>query len=72
MPLGQQAAAREGVDRPSEAAVLEHQDDVDGALADLEYLSLPDGSVGRLIYERTRVSDRVEREGLYRRDRDDR
>jgi hypothetical protein len=41
---------------------------VDAALADLDFLALPDGSVGRLIYERTRVSDRVEREGLYRRD----
>ena len=41
---------------------------VDAALADVDYLNLPDGTVARLIYERTRVSDRVEREGLYRRD----
>ena len=41
---------------------------VDQALADLEFLSLPDGSGGRLLYERSTVSDRVEREGLYRRD----
>lgn len=41
---------------------------VDAALADIDFLSLPDGSSARLIYEKTRVSDRVEREGLYRRD----
>lgn len=41
---------------------------VDQMLADIDYLTLPDGSAGRLLYERTIVSDRVEREGLYRRD----
>ncbi len=41
---------------------------VDAVLADTDFLSLPDGTAGRLIYERTRVTDRVEREGLYRRD----
>jgi hypothetical protein len=41
---------------------------VDAALADIDFLGLPDGTAGRLLYERSRVSDRVEREGLYRRD----
>lgn len=41
---------------------------VDSALAAIEFLSLPDGTAGRMIYERSVVSDRVEREGLYRRD----
>jgi hypothetical protein len=41
---------------------------VDVALAAITFLSLPDGTGGRLLYERSRVSDRVEREGLYRRD----
>lgn len=41
---------------------------VDRALAATQFLSLPDGSGGRLIYERSTVSDRSEREGLYRRD----
>jgi hypothetical protein len=41
---------------------------VDAALADIDFLTLPDGTAGRIIYERSRVSDRVEREGLYRRD----
>jgi hypothetical protein len=41
---------------------------VDAALADIDFLSLPDGTAGRLVYERSKVSDRVEREGLYRRD----
>jgi hypothetical protein len=40
----------------------------DVVLANTDYLSLPDGSLGRLIYVGSRVSDRVEREGLYRRD----
>jgi hypothetical protein len=40
----------------------------DVVLADTDYLSLPDGTLGRLIYVRSMVSDRVEREGLYRRD----
>ena len=33
VPLGQQAAAGEGVDRRIEAALLEHEDDVDGGEA---------------------------------------
>ena len=41
---------------------------VDEALADIDYLTLADGTGARLLYEKTRVSDRVEREGLYRRD----
>lgn len=41
---------------------------VDQALADIDFLTLPDGSSGWLRYERTVPSDRVEREGLYRRD----
>jgi hypothetical protein len=41
---------------------------VDAALGDIEFFSLPDGSSGRLLYERSPVSDRVERQGLYRRD----
>jgi hypothetical protein len=40
----------------------------DLALAETDFLSLPDGTAGRCLYERTLVSDRVEREGLYRRD----
>ncbi|MFO0906781.1 MAG: hypothetical protein U0835_00175 [Isosphaeraceae bacterium] len=41
---------------------------VDAALADIDFLALPDGTAGRLLYERSKVSDRVEREGVYRRD----
>ena len=41
---------------------------LDEALADIDYLTLPDGSAARLIYEKTRVSDRSERDNLYRRD----
>lgn len=41
---------------------------IDAVLAGIEFLTLPDGSAGRLLYERSPVSDRVEREGLYRRD----
>ena len=41
---------------------------VDGALASVDYLPLPDGSSARLLYQRTRVSDRAERDHLYRRD----
>ena len=41
---------------------------VDGALASVEYLPLPDGSDARLLYQRTRVSDRAESDHLYRRD----
>ena len=40
---------------------------VDAALADIDYLNLPDGTVARLIYERSPVSDNIEKEGLYRR-----
>lgn len=40
----------------------------DVALAGIDFLTLPDGTAGRILYERTLVSDRVEREGLYRRD----
>jgi hypothetical protein len=40
----------------------------DLVLANTDFLTLPDGTAGRLLYERTLVSDRVEREGLYRRD----
>ena len=41
---------------------------MDEALAGIDYLSLPDGTAARLTYEKTAVSDRTEREGLYRRD----
>ena len=41
---------------------------IDAALAAADYLSLPDGTAARLLYERSRVSDRAERDGLYRRD----
>jgi hypothetical protein len=41
---------------------------IESALADVTDLSLPDGTAGRLLYERSRVSDRAERDGLYRRD----
>lgn len=41
---------------------------VDQALADIEFFLLPDGSSARLLYERSPVTDRVERQGLYRRD----
>jgi hypothetical protein len=40
----------------------------DAFLAGTDYLSLPDGTLGRLRYERTAVSDKVENERLYRRD----
>jgi hypothetical protein len=41
---------------------------IDAGLAAIDYLSLPDGTAGRLLYERSPVVDRSEREGLYRRD----
>ena len=41
---------------------------LDAELADIDYLTLPDGTAGRLLYERTAVTDRSVREGLYRRD----
>ena len=41
---------------------------VDNALADVDFLTLPDGSSGRLLYERSHVGDQSEKEGLYRRD----
>ena len=40
----------------------------DAALASVDYLPLPDGFSARLLYERSRQSDRDERDGLYRRD----
>jgi hypothetical protein len=41
---------------------------VDQVLADIDFLTLPDGSAGRLLYVSSPPTDRVEREGLYRRD----
>lgn len=40
----------------------------DNALAAIDYLSFPDGTAGRCLYERTAVSDKAELENLYRRD----
>ena len=40
----------------------------DAALASVDYLPLPDGFSARLLYERSRQSDRAEKDGLYRRD----
>ena len=40
----------------------------DAALAAADYLSLPDGCSARLLYERSRQSDRAEKDNLYRRD----
>ena len=40
----------------------------DAALAAVDTLPLPDGTAARLLYERSRSSDRDERDGLYRRD----
>ena len=40
----------------------------DAALAATDYLPLPDGFGARLLYERSRQTDRAERDGLYRRD----
>lgn len=41
---------------------------IDDALADVDFLALPDGTYGRLLYERSAVLDRSQSEGLYRRD----
>ena len=41
---------------------------LDDALAAIDYLNLPDGTVARILYEKTTVSDRSERDNLYRRD----
>jgi hypothetical protein len=41
---------------------------IDQTLCDLDFITLPDGSAGRILYERSPVSDQVERQGLYRRD----
>lgn len=41
---------------------------VDVALSTLEYIALPDGSCGRIIYVKSSVSDRTEKQGLFRRD----
>ena len=41
---------------------------VDAALAAAAYLPLPDGTAARLLYVRTRISDRAEKDNLYRRD----
>ena len=41
---------------------------VDNTLADVDFLTLPDGSSGRLLYEKSHVGDASEKEGLYRRD----
>ncbi len=41
---------------------------VDIVLADTDFITLPDGTGGRLLYERSRVVDRDENENLYRRD----
>lgn len=40
---------------------------VDSAFAAIDYLTLPDGTGGRILYERSPVEDRVEKERLYRR-----
>jgi hypothetical protein len=40
----------------------------DLALASTDFLTLPDGTAGRLLYERSAISDRAEKQGLYRRD----
>jgi hypothetical protein len=41
---------------------------IDAAFAAIDFLSLPDGTVGRLLYERSRVLDSAEKARLYRRD----
>lgn len=41
---------------------------IDPALADLTFLSLTDGTAGRIRYERTHVIDGSQKVGLYRRD----
>ena len=40
----------------------------DVALSALTYLALPDGTAGRIIYQKSVSSDRTEKQGLYRRD----
>ncbi len=41
---------------------------IDSALAAIDYIPLPDGTDGRLLYERSHVEDRSQEENLYRRD----
>ena len=41
---------------------------IDAALAGIDYLALPDGTAGRMLYERSKVTDGSQEEGLYRRD----
>ena len=41
---------------------------VDVALSKLEFITLPDGSAARIVYVKTTVSDRTEKQGLFRRD----
>ena len=41
---------------------------VNDALAAVDYLSLPDGSQGRVLYEKSHTDDTSQKEGLYRRD----
>ncbi|WP_435018489.1 hypothetical protein TA3x_000463 [Tundrisphaera sp. TA3] len=50
------------------AARDEAAEAIDIGLADIDYLLLPDGSSGRLLYERSHVMDGSQAEGLYRRD----
>lgn len=40
----------------------------DSALANLSFVNLPDGTSGRIRYERTQTMDGVQKSGLYRRD----
>ncbi len=41
---------------------------VDVALSKLNFIALPDGSTGRIVYVKTCVVDRAEKQGLFRRD----
>jgi hypothetical protein len=41
---------------------------IDPALAALTFISLPDGTSGRIRYERTHVIDAHQKAGIYRRD----
>ena len=41
---------------------------IDSALAGIDYLALPDGTAGRMLYERSKVFDEGQENGLYRRD----
>ena len=43
---------------------------LDPALADLTFISLSDGTSGRVRYERSHTSDSAQKVGLYRRDFD--